>query len=457
MVYKSKFHKRRMMRLISLILVCASLLAFAVTSSVAQSGNVDANNKKIADLQKEADEIRKKNQERELEIDSLRGDVAQQEKLMSTVNTQIYEINVQIDAFANLINTKQISIDETRVIVAQKEFEILNAETRINQKKLEIERLDKENNENIGKFGQIAAQMYMNSGNDALGLLSGSTSFYDILVRAEMIRNIGESNVTFMEELLEAIKRQETEIIGLEKDILHLEGEKIIFEKQQKELETEMLELEAEKSVVSEEVNRQYNTLLSLTAERDELQKSVTGLKSQVEENTKEFNGIMRDIAELEAQNRAIEQAVRNAQNANPDREVFSSSGFIWPVERRFPITGGFGWDPWRNGVHTGVDFGSHGIGGTGIFAVQSGTVITATDGGNWNGGYGNYVIVDHGGGISTLYAHMRNGISVSVGQFVTQGQTLGLVGTTGWSTGDHLHFEVRVNGTAVNPAGYIQ
>ncbi|MCL1903143.1 MAG: peptidoglycan DD-metalloendopeptidase family protein [Oscillospiraceae bacterium] len=452
----TRFDKKSFTHLITAVLICALLSVVSVKSAVVTAGSVDDNNKRIAELQREAEEIREQNNQREREISLLRDDVEQQEKLMSAVDTQINEINAQINAYNNLINAKQTAVDETLVIITQKEHEILNAENRISQRKNEIERLDIENNENIAKFGQIAAQMYMNSGSDVFSLLTGSTTFYDILVRAEMIRNIGENNTAFTEELLEAIERQEEEIVKLEADVADTEKEKRVFEGQKRALEEEMSELEKEKTIVSEEVNRQYDALFALTAERDELQESVVGLKAQVAANQQEFDGIMRDIAELEAQNRAIEAAIRNNQNSNPDREVFSASGFIWPVERRFPITGGFGWDAWRNGVHTGVDFGTFGIGGTGIFAVQSGTVITATDGGGWNGGYGNYVVVDHGGGISTLYAHMRNGISVSSGQFVTQGQTLGIVGTTGWSTGDHLHFEVRVNGTAVNPAGYL-
>ena len=449
------YKKRKITHMISFALVFVLLFSTIPVYHV-ESGSVDANNAKIDELRREAEAIRQRNQQREQEISALRNDVAGQEKLMSAVNTQIGEINAQIGAYMNLIDAKQASIDVTLLEINERERGILNAENRIMQRREEIERLDAENNENIAKFGQIAAQMYMNSGSDAISLLTGSTSFYDILVRAEMIRNIGENNVAFMEELLQAIERQENAITELEEDIFYLEEDKLVLVEQQQVFEKEMEQLEKEKAVVSEEVNRQYNALYALTAERDELQSSVAGLRKEVELTTREFNGIMRDISELEAKNREIEAAIRNNQNSNPDRENFSESGFIWPLERRFPITGGFGWCAWRNGVHTGADFGSGGINGTNIFAVQSGTVITAADGGSWGGGYGNYVVIDHGGGVATLYAHMQNGLSVGVGQFVTQGQVLGRVGSTGWSTGPHLHFEVRVNGTAIDPTRYI-
>jgi murein DD-endopeptidase MepM/ murein hydrolase activator NlpD len=99
--------------------------------------------------------------------------------------------------------------------------------------------------------------------------------------------------------------------------------------------------------------------------------------------------------------------------------------------------------------MHEGIDIsvGS----GTAVAAVAGGTVILA----GWNGGYGNLVVIDHGGGISTAYAH-NSSVSVGVGQVVGQGQTIAASGNTGSSTGPHVHFEVRINGAAVDPLGYL-
>ena len=117
-------------------------------------------------------------------------------------------------------------------------------------------------------------------------------------------------------------------------------------------------------------------------------------------------------------------------------------------------ITTYFGYDSWRGGNHYGIDVGNAGIGGKNIYAAQGGTVITAYGDGGWHGGFGNYIIIDHGGGLSTVYAHC-SAVTVTVGQQVNKGDVIGYVGTTGWSTGNHLHFETRVNGTAVNPFSY--
>lgn len=123
---------------------------------------------------------------------------------------------------------------------------------------------------------------------------------------------------------------------------------------------------------------------------------------------------------------------------------------FIWPCVGASVISSPYGWR--SRGFHSGVDLcRPGGTYGAAVVAADSGTVISA----GWNGGYGNCVIVDHGGGISTLYAH-NSEIKVSVGQYVSAGQILAAAGSTGNSTGPHCHFEVRINGSAVNPMPYI-
>jgi murein DD-endopeptidase MepM/ murein hydrolase activator NlpD len=122
-----------------------------------------------------------------------------------------------------------------------------------------------------------------------------------------------------------------------------------------------------------------------------------------------------------------------------------SSGALLWPVNG--VLTSPFGWRWGR--MHNGIDIGA-----------STGTPIKAADGGyvffaGWMGGYGNVVLIDHGGGMTTLYAHQSQ-IQASEGQTVARGQVVGLVGSTGQSTGPHLHFEVRINGTAVNPLSYL-
>jgi murein DD-endopeptidase MepM/ murein hydrolase activator NlpD len=154
--------------------------------------------------------------------------------------------------------------------------------------------------------------------------------------------------------------------------------------------------------------------------------------------------------AALQAQSAAIASQIQSAQAAAPsvsyssNDSTPSAAGFVWPVGG--PVVSGFGWRWGR--MHEGIDIGA-GY-GTPIVAAASGTVIHA----GWMGGYGNLIIIDHGGGVATAYAH-QSSFTVGGGP-VSQGQTIGYVGCTGHCYGPHLHFEVRVGGAAVDPLGYL-
>jgi murein DD-endopeptidase MepM/ murein hydrolase activator NlpD len=136
-------------------------------------------------------------------------------------------------------------------------------------------------------------------------------------------------------------------------------------------------------------------------------------------------------------------QGTLNSGSAGPIRR--GSGRFIWPVNGTFTSPFGMRWGR----LHAGIDIAAPS--GTGIRAADSGTVQIAS----WYGGYGNYTCIGHGGGISTCYGH-QSSIGVSVGQNVSQGQVIGACGSTGNSTGPHLHFEVRINGSPVDPMGYL-
>jgi murein DD-endopeptidase MepM/ murein hydrolase activator NlpD len=154
------------------------------------------------------------------------------------------------------------------------------------------------------------------------------------------------------------------------------------------------------------------------------------------------------DAGELDALQKVSLELVAKIQAAQLHSTVQrsqSAAGLIWPVNA--PITSPFG--PRWGRMHTGIDLGASY--GTPIAAAAAGTVIYA----GWLGGYGNLTVIDHGGGLATAYGHQSR-IAVSFGEQVAQGQTIGYVGSTGHSTGPHLHFEVRVNGQAVDPLGYL-
>ena len=187
---------------------------------------------------------------------------------------------------------------------------------------------------------------------------------------------------------------------------------------------------------------------------RDRLAASRQGLESARAQRQQNLGLLTQseraELGEIEALSRVSEELTAKIQAAQGGREgTFSTpppaGGLIWPVSG--PITSPFG-ERWGR-MHEGIDVA--GASGTPIRAAAGGTVIYAS----WMEGYGNLVVIDHGDSLATAYAHQSQ-LAVSVGAEVTQGQVIGYVGSTGHSTGPHLHFEVRVNGQPVDPLGYL-
>jgi murein DD-endopeptidase MepM/ murein hydrolase activator NlpD len=195
----------------------------------------------------------------------------------------------------------------------------------------------------------------------------------------------------------------------------------------------------AEQRAALGEIIARRNELATAQADREAILGNIREERHEHEE----------DIDALERASEELAERIRRSQSssggASRGTGAAPSSGFIWPVNG--PLTSPYGmrWGRLHAGIDIGVGFG------TPIRAAASGTVIYA----GWLGGYGNLVVIDHGAGLSTAYGHQQQ-ISVSNGQQVAQGTVIGEVGSTGNSTGPHLHFEVRVNGSAVDPLGYL-
>ncbi len=200
----------------------------------------------------------------------------------------------------------------------------------------------------------------------------------------------------------------------------------------------------------------------AMEAKEAELGQQQSELQAKLTETTNLMNEYAADQKKLEAIYAAEEKAGKEIA-AEIDRllaesdVVPSSEGFIWPVNTSKKISspignrvapGGFG-----STNHKGVDICNVGFTSS-VFAVKSGKVLLTNTSG-YGGGYGNYVVIDHGGGVTTLYAHMSV-VKVSEGQMVSQGTVLGITGSTGASTGPHLHYEVRINGVYQNPLNYL-
>lgn len=399
----------------------------------------------IKELEDKAEKLEQENAQREQEIDGLQGDIAENDYAMSLINDQIAGYNAEIDNLGDQITAMQQRIADKHYEIKLLEEEIDDTEEEIELKREVIKELEAENKENLRKFAKLCRALYMNDTTDTVPILDGSDDWYDFFVYVDVVQNISEQNLGFMNDLLDDIHHQEDLIVGLNDDIAELNDKKAACQDKIKLLEQEAADLEVKKDEVQAISNERYDKLSEYASYNENLEWQIYSLRSEV-------NDYEEEIAAL---NEAIEEAIQAKQAELAGSYDYSSDGFRWPLDTKYQhFTTYFGYDAWRGGNHYGIDIGNAGIGGANIYAAQSGTVITAYNDSGWHGGYGNYVIIDHGGGLSTLYAHCYS-TTVYEGQWVNKGEVIGYVGTTGWSTGNHLHFETRVNGVARDPMGY--
>ena len=435
--------------------VCAAALLI-IPSDNLMSKNASGSSS-MQNIQDQISQIQKENEERKKQIEKLGSDIADNEEAMGVASDLIDGINAEITANGQLIIAKQESIDAKKLEIEAVEKTIAEKEDTIETKKSEIAEMQVENKRNLDKFAKLARALYMTDSSSTLPILNGSDDWYNYYVYSDVVKNISGQNLNFMKSLLASIEEQEKMIDDLNVEIDGLEQDKKNLQKQKEQLESEMDALEEEKTGLETYAGEQKNYLYGLAAQNESLKNKVDGLEYDIAVSNSKLDELDKELQEL------IRQAQQNGTGSQGDY----SSGFRWPLDPQFHrITTYYGYDPWRNGNHGGIDVVGSGVavGNANIYTVQSGTVIKVSNtcphdyskyySCGCGGGWGNYIVVDHGGGVSTLYAHCRK-IFVYEGQQVTRGDVIGLVGCTGWSTGDHLHFEVRENGYRVDPFKY--
>ncbi|HYZ18084.1 MAG TPA: peptidoglycan DD-metalloendopeptidase family protein [Gaiellaceae bacterium] len=328
----------------------------------------------------------------------------------------------------------QIRDLQARVGNVSSRLETLERELALHQSRLEkIRRLFQIQTERLNflreqyslaldRLNRRLVEIYETQDVTTLDVLLSSGSFSDVIEQLDYLRDLGAQDLHISTEVNRAKIR--------------------------------MREERAKTAVTKRRVETITRTIAVRTAQtrtvRDRLISSRQGLsvsKTQkaaallsVREEKEEF---LREVAGLEAASNALAARLQTSASSSYDSSP-SASGLIWPVSG--PVVSGFGMRWGR--LHAGIDIA---VGyGTPIHAAASGTVISA----GWMGGYGNLVVIDHGGGLATAYAH-QSSMAVGGGS-VSQGQVIGYVGCTGHCFGPHLHFEVRVNGSPVDPLGYL-
>ena len=387
------------------------------SGALAQDQNVqDAKEKKEA-LQKELDALNQ-------QLANIQGDKKEAEETKAALEKQKNLITQQISA---LIST----ISDAEEAVAQKEEDIQRTQQAIEEKEAEID-------EQWDAFKDQMAAMQMLNDTGYVAMLANVNSLYQLLTFSNTMQEISQQDT----EILDNMKAQKEE----------LNEQKAQLDKEKQELEAAKQELESQKSELDTKSGELAQNISATNQEISDAQAKEQAQQQVVDAKQKEY-----DQAEQEYEN-AVRAALSNAQG-NDTSNDFTSSLFVWPLPGYHEITTYFGETQDINGYikagHKGIDVRTAGA-SPAIHAAAGGTVTVST----YSSSYGNYVLIYHGqdadgNGYATLYAHMSSR-AVSEGETVSADQTIGYVGSTGLSTGMHLHFEVRVNGNPVNPFNYF-
>jgi murein DD-endopeptidase MepM/ murein hydrolase activator NlpD len=349
------------------------------------------------------------------------------------VRTRIHEARAKESSLSDNLQTIQTRLEATRHSLARVDarLELLSA-----QHEQTVRRLQETQARLALRRRLLGARIrynYERSQATYASVLLASSSLHDLLSRSYYVHQIVQS---------------ETELIqGVRQDVRAIEADKRQLEAQTQEQQRVAAEFDAQKVQYAADQEREQTLLHNVQATRAQAEEELDELESESEAMTDRI----RALSEALRQRRLAQQEPHGGRRGHSVPESAESpvwhGGFIRPCEAR--ITSGFGYRYHpilhRRKLHTGVDFGASY--GTPIHAAAGGTVIQAC----YTRGYGNCVIIDHGNGVTTLYGHCSE-LLVSQWQTVSQGQEIARVGSTGMSTGPHLHFEVRHNGVPVRP-----
>ena len=404
----------RAMRAASLFLAAACLLlsvsvypATAATSMSSLQNKLDKLSQSIVQHKKELSNAKKKEQAAKALESELKEKV-------TVVQSQISVLKGQIAEVQNSIGLK--------------EQEIAVKEQQITEKEAEIA-------DQWGDFKQHMAAMQELRDGGSVAMLSAVNDLYELLTFKEVMQDISIKDTEILDNMKNAKEA--------------LESDKLTLESQRSELQSKKADLDAQNSQMRAKQNELNSSVAAAQMSAAEAQQAQKDAQAAIESDEMNYEAVKKQIQKMIAA-------------AAASKPTLSFTGFICPLKSYSRISSEYGWrkNPVTgvNKLHAGTDFAAPG--GTPIYAAASGYVQVA----GWSsGGYGNYVIIYHGkmsdgNQYSTLYGHMRS-VATSAGKYVQQGEVIGYVGSTGNSTGNHLHLEVWKGGSkanAVNPRGYI-
>ena len=355
-------------------------------------------------------------------LQSLQQKIATAQAEEARLSSEIGSIESEIRALEREVSGVSVHLDalEHDLRLQQEKLNRVLRLFRFQTQQLDF--LRREYNVSVHRLNLRLIALYEGEEPSSLDVFLSSGSISDALEHIDYTQDIGAQDAQISTQ------------VGTAKDKMHSARQRTKVTKAK--VETVTRTIAARTAEVRAEKERLLISEKGLSQAKGNKRERLADVRQSKEEYLHEVAGILAANAQVTA---TIQSSGSSSYDSSP-----SSSGLIWPVSG--PVVSGYGmrWGRMHMGIDIAVGYG------TPIHAAASGTVIFA----GWMGGYGNFVIVDHGGGLSTAYAH-QSSIAVGGGA-VSQGQVLGYVGCTGHCFGPHLHFEVRINGSAVDPLGYL-
>lgn len=350
---------------------------------------------------------------------------------LELLGTQLKEIQKQKDALKEQIEStkdeqqkkvqektsweRQIQVTRDEIALLEERISIL--EGRVSEKEQEITLKELDIEQNFTEYKKRMRAIYMAGEASAIEMVLGAADYTDLLMRTELVRTSAQ---------------RDKELLG------DLRTDRMTLESARQDLGRSMEALSVESQLV-EEKRQEYEHELNQTQE--ELQ-DIELLQEQY----------LREKQKMDEQDKKMQAEIDKIYAQIETTAEYVGGEFAWPVPGFSKITSYYGWRFNNTNFHTGMDIAGKNIFGASVRASNSGKVVYTQSAYVPGVGYGRHVIVDHGGGYSSIYAHLTS-ISVKVGDSVVREVTeVGKVGSTGWSTGPHLHFEIRINGKHQNP-----
>ena len=358
------------------------------------------------------------------EIDALKTQQSAVAQQKENLKTKISELQGQMTSAIE----KKAALDEQNEL-ARQEIELINEQIDLYNKLIEQKAKELEEAKAVEQEQKEALRVRMRAMEE-----NGKLSYFAILFKATSFTDF-LSKLDDISRIMEYDKELEDTYIAARQ---HVEEVKAEYEATKAEHEATKAELEQKKAELESQIADAQEVLSSLEADIENYKKQYDANAAQEQALRSQVDAA---IAQLEKQQQEI---------INSGGSISSGSGsFMWPTPSTTYVSSPFGTreHPIFHDMrfHSGIDIAA--ASGATIVAADSGTVVSAI----YSSSYGNYVVISHGGGNSTLYAHMSS-MAVTSGQTVTKGQTIGYVGSTGWSTGAHLHFEIKIGGQLVDP-----